>query len=580
MIDSRALIEVPFVFTQTKLLTPQEFARAARDRDVFGLVEPFLEALHQTRILQPLYRVSYDVRRYVRFAARHRDRRWEVLGGVQRRPDELVELHAHSRVRDPANSRFVPWSRYEREWEDVRFRSSDFLYSHYQLVALPFVRALLPRLKPVRRRDRSEWTLLDRHPREVEDALTFRRIAISACALDAYYRPGIIGWRHYPGTRDFKFRERYRDWVAQFDPAAYLTTLGIGASDVKDMALFLLKRAGRIDPFGDWLDLIAAGTPDKWDRLLGDGRISMELRVAAELLLRFYEDLVSAGGAEPLEESAQGFRGPFDGRVGRRNHKGSLDALLSPFGLSPHPRLVLVVEGETERRLLPRLLPLLGMRLEDEFIRFVDREGVTRDIDALVRFAATPRVEAGNRADYVTLTRPTTRILVAMDPHGRLESEEGRRREKDAWIDRIHTALAREYAVPVPRSELEHLVEVAVWPDGDSFEFAHFTDLELAAAMCRQLGSRCLSVAALQARVAKHRAERKDIKTMLPRGKADLADLLWPTLRRRVVRAQKRGTHHRIPAVQVLERARQIVLDVPSGETALALREPVADLPR
>jgi len=26
MIDSRGLIEVPFVFTQTKLLTPQEFS--------------------------------------------------------------------------------------------------------------------------------------------------------------------------------------------------------------------------------------------------------------------------------------------------------------------------------------------------------------------------------------------------------------------------------------------------------------------------------------------------------------------------------------------------------------------------
>jgi hypothetical protein len=55
-----------------------------------------------------------------------------------------------------------------------------------------------------------------------------------------------------------------------------------------------------------------------------------------------------------------------------------------------------------------------------------------------------------------------------------------------------------------------------VWPDGDSFEFAHFTDLELAAAICRQLGSRCSSVAALQARVAKHRAERKDTKDDAP----------------------------------------------------------------
>ena len=387
--------------------------------------------------------------------------------------------------------------------------------------------------------------------------------------------------RHFPATRHFDARENYRDWVAEFDAVTYLSTLELETSDLKDMALFLLTHAARTDPFGDWLDVVAAGTPTKWDRLRGDGRISIELRVAAELLLRFYEDLVAAAHAEPLEKSAQGFRGPFDGRVGRRNQTGSLDALLSPFGLSPHPRLVLVCEGETERRLLRRLIPLLGMRLEDEFIRLVDREGVTPNIDALVRFVATPRVELGDRRDYVTLTRPTTRILVVMDPHGSLVSEEGRQGEKDSWIDRIHTALAREYGVPVPRSEVEHLVEVAVWPSGESFEFAHFTDLELAHA---------ISVVGSVHDVHPWRTCRRESRSTARSERTSRRWFLAPARRisqtscgqrsGRVVRAQKRGTHHRIPVVQVLERARQIVLEFPPGKVALALGEPVADPPR
>ena len=97
--------------------------------------------------------------------------------------------------------------------------------------------------------------------------------------------------RHFPATRHFDARENYRDWVAEFDAVTYLSTLELETSDLKDMALFLLTHAARTDPFGDWLDVVAAGTHTKWDRLRGDGRISIELRVAAELLLRFYEIL-------------------------------------------------------------------------------------------------------------------------------------------------------------------------------------------------------------------------------------------------------------------------------------------------
>jgi len=127
MTDTRRLLDLPFVFTQTRLLTPREFGREARQREVFGVSDLALEALHETRMLVPLYRVTYDVRAAIRAARRDPEWRREILAGVQQTAEELMALRAVGRVLDPAGKPFVPWRRYERHWEGIRFRSSDFL---------------------------------------------------------------------------------------------------------------------------------------------------------------------------------------------------------------------------------------------------------------------------------------------------------------------------------------------------------------------------------------------------------------------------------------------------------------------
>lgn len=68
---------------------------------------------------------------------------------------------------------------------------------------------------------------------------------------------------------------------------------------------------------------------------------------------------------------------------------------------------------------------------------------------------------------------------------------------------------------------------------------------------------------------------RGNLDRALPKGKSktDLSDRLWPIMRQRVLRAQKRQTEERIPAVEAMERARQMVLEVPAGKTALSLHE-------
>lgn len=73
----------------------------------------------------------------------------------------------------------------------------------------------------------------------------------------------------------------------------------------------------------------------------------MDDRIAAEILLRFHEDLALRGQAEPLPDlsGAMGWH-PLHERLSSRTN--TLDEALTDLGISPYPWVVLALEGETE----------------------------------------------------------------------------------------------------------------------------------------------------------------------------------------------------------------------------------------
>jgi len=79
----------------------------------------------------------------------------------------------------------------------------------------------------------------------------------------------------------------------------------------------------------------------------------MDHRVAAEILLRFCEDLAEWGVGLPVPSAASfGMNWhPLCDRLSTRDQ--TLDEDLMDLGLSPHPRVVLAVEGETEEVHVP-----------------------------------------------------------------------------------------------------------------------------------------------------------------------------------------------------------------------------------
>jgi hypothetical protein len=314
--------------------------------------------------------------------------------------------------------------------------------------------------------------------------------------------------------------------------------------------------------------------PERWLRLSGRARSAIDLRLAAEILLSYYEDLARAGRAAPLptNESARRFvRSDFDRRLKPR---GGLDELLTRFGLSPHPRVVVVVEGATEMRLLPRVMELLDIARDDNYIQVQDAEGVSANLSALVAYAIAPRGALEQDGRYIALTRPLTRLLSVTDAEGPRATAAMRAERRQSWIERVLRTLPREQRTASVRASVARLVHVDVWNRGGaSFEYAHFTDRQIADAIdALDRRPRRPTLEELVELVGKLRDRHGNLEMLLHgTTKPDLADALWPVLEGRIRRALERGTERRIPIVRVLDRAIGLAHEVPRRNVVIPI---------
>lgn len=577
--DTLALLSEPFTFTQYRPLQASDFLSEARNCGLW-IGEQQLEALHRTRLLVPFYRFVRDGREIA--AAHRRDkgqthRRDEAYHLSHWRPTsraDLLEAEAAGQLRDPNSEPFIARRRLKRELDEWSYDSSVYLYSRHQLTAIPFVQRVRPWVKLYRTRndligrlevDRASAVSL----REQAEAL--REAAIAVTLLEPAYYSRIFRHISLPHDDDFAAYDRWRRKRPLLRP---LRTLGVDAAWIKKTAEMLHSEASRVDLLGDWAEVIAAAEPEKWKTLKGDARAALELRVSAEFLLLYYERLHRAGRAPALPKPPARFRGLLDDRIKRRR---PLNDLLTDFGLSPHPHLVVAVEGETELTLFPRVMRQLEAPTDDDFIAVEDAGGVDRDLSPLVAYAIAPRLrddEPGR--GYVRLERPPTRLFVVFDAEGKFATPADRRARRDQWVKRVMQALPRELRTPVVAEQIKPLVNVATWTrTGTSFEFAHFTDREIATAAAEL--DRQPKQPTLEQRlqiVAKLRGQRGNLDKMLESiSKVALADRLWPVLETKIEMALERGTERRIPIVRMVHQAYGLALEFPRRNLVIALEQ-------
>jgi hypothetical protein len=570
MIATSGLVDLPFAFTQRALLRPDQFSRELATRGL-TVSESGLEQLHRARVLVPFLRVWRDARRVRRAFQRDDPWAWEIAHWEPTSPSDLAQAQAAGRISDPASERFLPPRQRIANVGEGKHQISAYLYSQSQMTVLPVLQEVLPHIVyETRHREVTAKLSGRRWLREIwlEQLRSLRETAVAVCALEAAYYPGIVGRARFEHLSDF---DAYDAWRRKAKVRAAMTLLGVKAAWFANTGNALLAAAARRDPLGRWAELLGHADPEVWTELKGDARIALDLRIAAEVLLRYHEDLVKARQAKKL---APARRRRYVISEGRLLPHRTLDETLTDLGLSPHPRLVLVVEGDTELLLVPRVMRHFEMRIEDDAILIQSAEGVNKDLAALMGFVA-PRVATEEDGRYLELTRPPTRVLAVLDPEGPASTPESREELRIRWRERIMRALPHEYRTDAVRDQINLLVEVATWNKrGESFEFAHFTDRQIASAIVALPGHRrTKSVAEVAPLIASLRDKHANLASAVPRrSKVALAQELWPILERKLARAEQAKTETKIPVVRVLDRALELAQEFPRRGLVIGLR--------
>jgi hypothetical protein len=474
-------------------------------------------------------------------------------------------LHGHNEIGyplDPRTESFEPWSDFGRKLKGHVLWTSTFYYSPYQILLFPMLQNVIPKMDaqktPQKYSSLGISYTLDPHKvgarsRYETNIQENDELVIILTALESRYRPRITG--RLTNRRGHEL-DSWFDYEQKFDPSKMLRWLGWDADRIRTTAETLLFTADRIDPLNEWSRLVRLCRFEKLDRLRGDALLAVDHRVAAEMLLQFYEDLHKKGEAAPLEPIPKRFYAARRNRI--NTDRKELNEVLMDFGISPQPSLLLVLEGETELLLVPRVFDLLGIPIRQDHIKLFNAGGIDRDFGLLAKYAVTPEIGEAISKGYL-LTRPPTRYLVVVDPERSFVTPETREERRRAWVLDIWNSIAISERKHIPKREINQLVEVRTWNrKGESFEFAHFTNRQLATAILNVYkGPSAPSSADMEVQVNTIRKHADNLGNLWKRwkgikpSKVKLADSLWPTLRDRIKDALSRNTYRRIPVVRV-----------------------------
>jgi hypothetical protein len=350
MISLHSAASQPWVFTQSTPLDTRSFPSEAKRRG-FDLSVWLLRELYRRRLLVPLgairdRRVS-DPMTYVQDPQRpggtrlEQFRRARCSGKLQ----DLMTVPFKDSIRFTPRTRPAPsgW------WDGL-------LYSRYQLLILPHLSTILSLARWIGSGERPAIRLPTPSAALMEQAQHYHEIALVLTAIEARYLPNLDPEWARLSNADYEEWAAYRE---AFDPAVVADALGYQPDRARKDAEDLLSLAHTIDPFGrEWGPLVRRAPRRSWEGLRGDARISIDLREGAELLLRFYEDLVSQNRAEPLPQLNGRIWHPLHERLSIRAR--TLDEDLAHLGISPHPRVVLAIEGDSEAVHVPKVWAALG----------------------------------------------------------------------------------------------------------------------------------------------------------------------------------------------------------------------------
>ena len=557
--SSLALFRIPFVFTQDQLMTTDEFIKQSSERG-YPLNLKHLESFYHHKLLVPLF--------YIDDIANEALKVFTQSSSHSTLDSMVFSAASEGRVRDCLLSDFSQTLPFEIPPNTNRSESwNGYIYSSWQLNRIPRALQALSQI---------ELAGKDGYTYDLHDQLRSHYLALSA--LSTIYLPGVIGQLISPG----EIREpAMRKFMNEADIKECLGISGLNHEKLKSAAEELLSQAHMNDPLIEWWPLVRHSNIAGWKKLKGVSLHCLWLRISAEIFLRAHEDLARVGILEPLPdlEGVQFWQSLHDRITPHWKNERPLEAELAVFGLSPHPRVLILVEGPTEEIHFSALIKEIGLDSSDRVRIHV--VGSSRfNSHWLSRYVIAPR-PSHSFSKYQGMMPPTV-LVIAMDPENGWETPEGQESNRQAVRKAVKDEVIRQGANLTER-ELDHLVTIFVWP-GETFEFANFSDEELQEGMERLTLEKKpvfpvtdewrakLAGAISDARKLKCQFREKVGPLGVPDNKPELARILLPTLISKF-HYETGENEYSTPIFQVIEKVQSLYAQFASGVFTFASKK-------
>lgn len=423
------------------------------------------------------------------------------------------------RLIDPAEAGFLAHHPFQRPSKAAREWWDGYLFSPWSELLFPLLERVSRTAKTHHRGD----SLIVRFDgkavsRELHRAQQLHAVIKVLSVIDARFLPVLEeNWVSLSGI-EFEDWDSYR---SGFDAALLAEQLGVDGDEIARLSLSIEVGDGLGRDFGD---LVPFARSKIFERSEGTARQIYSARKAIEVVARFLEELDASSGTLAHMVLMD------DGR--RLARRSTLDEILQELELSPHPGVLLVLEGATEVYFAEQVLEELGMNNDPSIVQIVDMGGDAKRVELVaVTFAPVVTKQIG---DSWELLRQPTRVVVATDPPVGKKPKKARKR---VLQEAMSKAVKAQTGATLHREAADMLVDVVEW-SGACFELAHFSDDEIAAAIVEV--EPALRGKVTSERVAEVRGRgQADISkvwtgTGLNPRKTDLARALWPTMRWRL----------------------------------------------
>ncbi len=266
---------------------------------------------------------------------------------------------------DPTSKPFSPWNSFK---DNDGNKTAESYYSKFQCYHLSkFINLLSVRMNT----EEFLSPTADNSLKIMKNIAKYATIAINSFKDNIIeheripYLCQVLANRYYPlsqtDRRTYRLSRRFpysdEDWFnlcSNWNADNVLSDLELQVDDIKRFHKDVVIETHFVDPLMDWYDLLSFISLDKRKKLKGKALYAQTLYSMEFMLRAFYKDLTGLEIKSP-DEWPNWDKDRFYGVGVSDDELRYLEFLTNEYHLNPRPKLILVVEGESEQTQFPRL---------------------------------------------------------------------------------------------------------------------------------------------------------------------------------------------------------------------------------